>query len=301
LPPQQPGALFTTPTAQLPSEPGVDGMAAGPVSLPGLSLQPGGDVFTDMQLALELSRNPQPEWYSEIFTPPGTEVAEAPTEDPTLSLERQARAAQSAEQFLTRMFEAPLQTFVGDSATAVNHELRQAEAAMSLGRYYDAVRHYERVCVLDPANPLPLIGKGHALLAAGEYVSAAVSLIAGLERFPDLARFHEDLAALMGGGEIVDIRRAGLMRQLERNEDPQLRFLLGYLEVHSNLVEFGMQNLEKAAREAEPGSLIRRYPDMIRHKVWLSPELPSDEIDRPAPPDSGSPATEPTISEEGAR
>ena len=210
-------------------------------------------------------------------------------------------ALDAAEQFLTRVFEAPLQTFVGQSASAVNDELRKAETAMALGRYCDAVRHYERVRVLDPANPLPLIGKGHALLAAGEYVSAAVSLLSGLERFPELARFHVDLTALMGSGEIVDIRRADLMRQLARNDDPQLRFLLGYLEVHSGLIEFGMQNQEKAAREAEPGSLIRRYPGMIRHKAWLSPGLPNGAIDESAPAGGNVPATEPGVSEEESK
>jgi hypothetical protein len=268
------------------SRPG--GASAGVAALPGATLQPGADVFADMQLALELSRNPQPEWYSEIFATAGAEVTEPPSESPTLSMEQQARAVDAAEQFLTRVFESPLETFVGDSTTAVNEALREAETAMALGRFYDAIRHYERVRVLDPANPLPLIGKGHALLAAGEYISAAVSLINGLERFPEMARFRVDLQALMGGGETVDIRRADLMRQLARNEDPQLRFLLGYLELHSGLIEFGMENLGKAARNAEPGSLIRRYPHMIRHKAWLSPEPPDDTTDESSVSEEGS-------------
>ncbi|MBU0617649.1 MAG: hypothetical protein KKI02_08020, partial [Planctomycetes bacterium] len=300
-PVQQPEDLFAAPPARMGPEGGMTGSVAGPVSLPGPVMQPGGDVFTDMQLALELSRNPQAEWYSEIFAPPGAEMIEGPSDGPTLSMERQTRALEAAEQFLVRVFEAPLHTFVGQSATAVNDALREAETAMALGRYYDAVRHYERVRVLDPANPLPLIGKGHALLAAGEYLSAAFSLLNGLERFPELARFHVDLEALMGGGEIVDIRRANLMKQLARKEDPQLRFLLGYLEVHSGLIEFGMQNLEQAARDAEPGSLIRRYPGMIRHKAWLSPGLPNGAIDESAPAGGNVPANEPGVSEEESK
>ncbi len=221
----------------------------------------GNDVFTDMRLALELALNPQAEWLTEMR---GAAPEGAP-ETPALAMEMQARAAATAEEFLTRVLEMPLHTFVGDSASAVNDELRKAETAMGLNRYYDAVRCYERVRQLDPANPLALIGKGHALLAAGEYVSAAVSLIRGLEHFPEMTRFHVDLMALMGG-EIADIRRADLMKQLAHHEDPQLRFLLGYIEVHTGQRDLGLQNLDRAAREAKPGSLIHRYPDMIRRQ-----------------------------------
>ncbi len=298
---RQPADLLAGPGVGLGRMGAMPGAVGGPAPTPGAFVQPGGDVFTDIQLALELSRNAQAEWYSEIFAPPGAELAAPLSESPTLSMDRQARALEAAEQFLTRVFEAPLQTFVGESATAVNEAMREAEIAMALGRYYDAVRHYEQVRVLDPANPLPLIGKGHALLAAGEYVSAAVSLILGLGRFPELASLHVDLEALMGGGEIVDVRRADLIRQLTRREDAQLRFLLGYLEVHSGLIQFGMENLEKAAREAEPGSLIRRYPGMIRHKAWLSPELPSGTGEEQLPAGNQVPASERVATEEESK
>jgi hypothetical protein len=258
----QPGEVPGGPGTELRPEEAVSaGVPPGEPAQVGATGVLGGDVFTDLQLALDLWLNPQADWYTKTLGA----VPESSTE-PTLSMEMQARAVAAAEEFLTRMLDTPLQTFVGESASAVNKELRKAEAAMELGRYYDAVRCYERVRRLDPANPLPLIGKGHALLAAGEYISAALSLIRGLERFPELTRFQIDLTALMGGGEIVDIRRADLMEHLARNEDPQLRFLLGYLEVHTGQRELGLQNLDQAAREAKPGSLIRRYPDMIRRE-----------------------------------
>jgi hypothetical protein len=261
------------------------GMRAPGEALVGAGVLPGSDVFTDLQLALELSLDPQAEWYAEM-------LAASPA-SPTERVDEQARAAAAAGEFLERVYEKPVQSFVGQSETALNDELRAAEAAMDMRRYYDATRHYERARMLDPANPLPLIGKGHALLAAGEYASAAYNLINGLERFPGLTRFEIDLTALVGGGEIVDIRRADLMKLLARNEDPQLRFLLGYLEIHSGNTEFGMENLDQAAREARPGTLISRYPDMVRRKGLLPvPKLPAD-----VPPDSGIDAPPPPTSE----
>ena len=247
------------------------------VPRPGVEL--GGDVYTDMRLALELSRNPQAQWFGELLDAAGvTSGTTGQAGSQTEAVERQQQAVEAAAAFITRVFETPLQTFVGDTTSGVNEELRKAELAMDRGQYYNAVRFYERARMFDPANPLPLIGKGHAQLAAGEYVSASFSLITGLTRFDQLAQFRVDLKALMGGGEIVDVRRADLMKQLARKEDPQLRFLLGYLEVHSGIIDQGFENLEQAARESDPGTLIQRYPDLIRHLKLLAPKPVSDTV-----------------------
>jgi tetratricopeptide (TPR) repeat protein len=210
--------------------------------------------------------------------------------------------ARQSQEFITTMLETPIHTFVGRGASAVNDQLLRAEALLETGRFFDAADRYETAHMLDPANPLPLIGKGHALLAAGEYLSAAVYLIRGLERFPELSRFRVNLEALIGGGEIIDIRRADIMARLKRLEDPRLRFLLGYIEVHTGMRESGLENLDRAARQAKPGSLIARYPAMLRGEGPLPPpKLPLDiqteldaqpreaapEVDRP--PSSSEP------------
>ncbi|MFQ5805516.1 MAG: tetratricopeptide repeat protein [Phycisphaerae bacterium] len=295
----QPGEMAGAPDTDLrPEETQATDRPPGEPTLPDVGSLLGKDVFTDLQLALDLSLNPEAEWYTEMLgAAPGSPALPTETpvpESPTRSVEMQARAAAAAQDFLTRILEAPLQTFAGRGVSARNDELRKAEAAMELGRYYDAVRHYERAHRLDPANPLALIGKGYALLAAGEYVSAALSLISGLERFPQFTHFRVDLTALLGGGEIVDIRRADLMKLLARNEDPQLRFLLGYLEIHTGQRELGLENLDRAAREAKPGTLIWRYPDLVRRKGAPPPKPapdaePNSTTDQSLLPGSESP------------
>jgi hypothetical protein len=139
------------------------------------------------------------------------------------------------------------------------------------------------------------------LLAAGEYMSAAVALVNGLERFPEMARFQMDLTVLMGGGEIVDIRRSDIMKQLARNEDPQLRFLLGYLEINTGNRVSGMQNLERAAREARPGALISRYPAIIRRNgMPASVEPGAGEDQSPNTDQSRLPTSAPSASGRGS-
>lgn len=269
MPPSLPTEL--TPAVNFPVQPGVTfrpgATTSGGLVPPGMELRPGGDIYTDMRMALELSLNPQADWFQAMQDAVG-QGSQDQAVSPTDAVQRQLRAVDAAAEFLTKLFESPLETFAGSDPSAANQEIRQAEAAMDVGRYYDAVRFYERAAAIAPGNPLPLIGQGHALLAAGEYLSAAMSLIAGLDRFPDLSRFQVDLVALMGGGEIVDIRRADLMRMLERREDPQLRFLLGYLETNTGMADSGLQHLEKAAEDAPPGSILRRYPELVRYKLY---------------------------------
>ncbi len=247
------------------------------------SVLPGQDVFTDLQLSISLQRDPGAEWFKDMQS--------ALREDPSLPEHMRALAALDARDFLQRVLGTPMRTFAGEGPSPVNEALREAEALMAEGRYFDAARRYERAQVFDPLNPLPAIGRGHALLAAGNYNTAALSLTVGLERFPELARFAVDLSALMGGGEVIDIRRSDLIRQLEHREDPRLRFLLGYLEFHSGQRERGLENLRKAAAQAEPGSLIRRYPEMLTGQgVLPPPKLPgSGEPSRLRLPELESP------------
>ena len=264
------------------------GLLPGSGQFPTPAFNPGGDVFADMRKAMEISQNPQAEWYDGMRSAVGVTNPHQ-TATPTNAVQQQMQAVDAAAEFLSRVFESPVETFAGSDPTLVNQEIRQAEVAMSAGRYYDAANYYERAASVAPANPLPLLGKSHAYLAAGEYVSAATNLLAGLGRFPDISRFRENLTTLMGGGEIVDIRRADLMKMLDRHEDPQLRFLLGYLELNTGMTESGMQNLEKAAETAPPGSIMRRFPDLVRHKLYQTPSRSVAPEAPPAEPDDSAP------------
>ncbi len=220
------------------------------------SVLPGMDVFTDMRLALALSANPSAPWFREM--------QEVLLKHPELARQVNERARQDARQFVDGMLKSPVRTFTGGGSSVVNDQMLKAEALMDIGHYYEADDRYTSAHLADPTNPLPLIGKGHALLAAGDYSKAAFALVQGLERFPDVAVFPLDLQKLVGGGEVIDIRRADLMNRLEQRESPELRFLLGYLEYHTGDREHGLANLEHAAREDRAGSVISRYPALLR-------------------------------------
>jgi hypothetical protein len=298
-----PGALaerFGENTAQRSgsAERGGQRLTAVTAQLKDASVLPGYDVFTDMQLALALSGNPGADWFAEM--------QRAIREDPATATMLRERADVDASQFIQSMLSSPIQTFHGRGESPKNNEMLRAESLMEIGHYFEASRRYDLAHRIDPLDPLPLIGKGNALLAAGEYLTAALALQQGFGRYPELSRFQLDLPKLIGGREIIDIRRADLMRMLEGRDDSQLRFLLGYLEYYAGdakLRDSGLQNLDRAAQLDMSGSLISRFPALLRHEgTTPPPKLPdeqsinpdqmpnradpgaADESSRPAPP-----------------
>lgn len=199
-------------------------------------------------------------------------TAETPKEDgapadPSLAVSELAIAAKWAAQTL----DDPVRTFVGRYGGRVNEYMLSAEVALHAGRYYDAARYYELASTIDPDNPLPHLGRGHALAVAGDYLTSVLAIESGIMRFPQIAAFRLDLPALVGRRDAFDVRRADLERRLESSEDYQLRFLLGYLELYSGLEERGLRNLERAAAAAPEGSPIWVFPDLLTGRRVIPP------------------------------
>jgi hypothetical protein len=225
------------------------------------SVLPGYDVYTDMQLAVALLADPNAAWFGEMQT--------AAEQQPELAQQFNKQVLANSAEFVDKMLHTPLQRLSGSGASELNDQLLKAEALMDIGHYAEAAERYAAAQQLAPQNPLPPLGKGHALLASGQYRSAALAILQALtlaDRTPGVAAalFRRlDLSALLGGGEVVDLRRADLLKQLAQRETPELRFLLGYLEYHTGDDEHGLANLRQAAENPLAGDLIARYPALL--------------------------------------
>jgi hypothetical protein len=179
----------------------------------------------------------------------------------------------------------------GDTTSAVNRFLIDAESFVGKGEFYRAANLYGQAETLDRENPLIRMGHGHALLFAGDYAGAVYHLTRGLERFEDIAYFKIDLTQFIPDPTILDIRRADLERRLERRENFRLRFLLGYAEYYSGLEQFGLPNLEQAAGEAvgpsqdpllrrgerRTAAIIAAFPAQLQRKPLFAPIPPQEE------------------------
>jgi tetratricopeptide (TPR) repeat protein len=175
----------------------------------------------------------------------------------------------TAAKWANDLLENPVTSFAGRYGNQLNQYLETGEEALRKGEYYRAAAMFDLAHTIDPRNPLPLLHKGHALLAAGDYMSAAVSLQQGIARFPQIAAFRIDLPAL--GGSVYDVRRADLERKLQNSDQCELRFLLGYMELYSGLPEEGIRDLELAAKTAPPESMIAIFADLVTNRRELPP------------------------------
>ncbi len=172
-----------------------------------------------------------------------------------------------------RAIAGPLKTFVGTEESALNKYLADAEAELKAGQFYEAASAYDMARALDLRNPLPLLGRSMALLAAGDYITSVNNLIQAVQLFESLGHFRIELPAFIPDLAVLDRRRADLERRLETFADFRLRFLLGYAEYCSGMEELGLSNLAKGA-EAAPEQLtsVRRFVETLKRRSLGPPE-----------------------------
>ncbi len=195
-----------------------------------------------------------------VMKPAATPDAPSPAAEPSAPRSTLILGQQEQQR---KMLQEPIVTFAGTDKTFANKAFTKAEDHLKSGRYYDAVDSYDVARSADPENPLIWIGRGHALIGAGDYLSAVASLEEGIGRFPQITRFNIDLRAFLSHKDILDIRRADLEKRLDTKEDFRLRFLLGYIEYYSGLPQYGIENIKKAAKDAPTTSPISKFPGLL--------------------------------------
>ncbi len=153
--------------------------------------------------------------------------------------------------------------------------MRQAEALLSEGRYFDAEERYTRALGVRPGDVAAQIGRVHAQLGAGMYLSASVNLRQLLRKHPEIASMRYAQTLLPKPERLTSITRslrqnmAGGTSTLAR-ESALLLSYLGYQLGDRDLVAQGLDAFEKDASSAD-----QRLAALLRG-VWLSdrPEKP---------------------------
>ena len=128
------------------------------------------------------------------------------------------------------------------SEAKFNQHLQTAQGHLKAGRYYAAADSFALASIykLDPGEAgsdpvqagglaLCFAGRGHALFAAGEYISSALFLSRALKIAPEYARTKIDLAGMLGGENKLESRIADIKEWLGKSNSAQLEFLLGYV------------------------------------------------------------------------
>jgi len=139
------------------------------------------------------------------------------------------------------------------SESKFNQHMRDAEEHLKAGSYYRAASCFSLASVYQADNPLALAGRGHALFAAGEYVSSALFLSRALAISPEYLQMRVDLVATLGDGNKLAGRIADIEQWLARSGSSQLQFLLGYVYYRTGQLLKAKQAID-AAYEKTPES-----------------------------------------------
>ncbi len=113
-----------------------------------------------------------------------------------------------------------------------NEYIRAAELYQEQGRHYRAVSAYTLASIYNPDDARAYAGKGHALFAAGEYMSSALYLSRAIEISPEYAAAKVNLLDILATDdkEKLDSRIAEAEEWLHRSDNTaELQFLLGYI------------------------------------------------------------------------
>jgi tetratricopeptide (TPR) repeat protein len=145
------------------------------------------------------------------------------------------------------------------SEAKFTQHMQTAEDYLKAGRYYAAADSFALASIykLDPGEAgsdpvqagglaLCFAGRGHALFAAGEYISSALFLSRALKIAPEYARTKIDLAGMLGGENKLESRIADIKDWLGRSSSGQLEFLLGYVYYRTGRLGQAKQAIDSA-------------------------------------------------------
>ena len=125
--------------------------------------------------------------------------------------------------------EQPLTDFQSYSQSQFNKYFVTAQEQLRGGNYYQAADAFTLASIYEPDNPLCYAGKGHALFAAGQYVTSALFVIRAIELNPDYLQSNINLENIAGGRDITTGRISELEQLLRKDPASGLQFLLAYV------------------------------------------------------------------------
>jgi hypothetical protein len=137
--------------------------------------------------------------------------------------------------------------------TPFDRHMRAARLAVQQGQYARAAESFSRAATCNPKDVRPLLGRSHALFAAGEYLSSAVYLAKAIESDPRYVLQKSDLLDAAGGPDVFVQRITDLEKRAKAGNVPMLQLLLAYLYHQMNQSQQAMVAIQ-AARKGLPSS-----------------------------------------------
>jgi tetratricopeptide (TPR) repeat protein len=141
--------------------------------------------------------------------------------------------------------------------TPFDRHLRAAQLSMQQGQYARAAESFSLAAGCNPKDVRPLVGRSHALFAAGQYLSSAVYLAKAIELDPRhvLAKPDRkpDFTEALGGPDLFLQRVTDLEKRAKAGGPPVLHLLLAYIYQQMDMPQEATTCLQ-AARKGLPSS-----------------------------------------------
>jgi tetratricopeptide (TPR) repeat protein len=151
----------------------------------------------------------------------------------------------------------PYKSLESLSKAKFDRHIGEAQEHLKAGRYYRAASSFSLALIYQADNPRALAGRGHALLAVGEYVSSSLFLSRALEVSPEYLQTKVDLAAVLGGENKLADRIADIEQWLARSDSSQLQFLLGYVYYRTGQLFRAKQAIDAAYKKTPDSPAVR--------------------------------------------
>lgn len=168
--------------------------------------------------------------------------------------------------------------------------MRRAEVAMAEGRFFDAEEAYTVCLTVRPGDVAASIGRIHAQIGAGMYLSGALNLRLLLSDHPEIIgeRYGKNIRPNM---ERIQIIIADLRRYIEADDtlSKQSALILAYIGFQTNDLAMTQEALDVLDTLVEDADA--RFATLLR-EIWIpilkSPQPPPDNQPPGAAPDGGA-------------
>lgn len=161
---------------------------------------------------------------------------------------------------------APPSASVNDDSPAArlfDRHLQEGYRLMQRRDYHRACESFTLATAYRPRDARAYLGKGHALLAAGQYLDSALSVAKAVELDLPAVLQRTDLIQLVGGPDAFIAHFNELDRLIEADGGPQIQFLMAYI-----YYQMDRPAEAKAAIQAAQSLLPSSVPiDLLRNAI----------------------------------
>ncbi|MCK5174870.1 MAG: hypothetical protein KAR47_15860, partial [Planctomycetes bacterium] len=149
------------------------------------------------------------------------------------------------------------------AAARFSEYIKAADAFMKEGKYYRAADTYILAGIWDSRHPVPLIGRAHALFAAGEYMSSAYYLARAFTIDPEYAKRKVDLIAIIGDKDLIENRIIEIISCQKQSESGELAFILAYVFQHTDRAYAAKQIMAVATQKLPDDPAVAALANVI--------------------------------------